>query len=233
MNYIYLWRSNELGGKAGLINSALIDFIKCLLFILKHTELRWFSATVAVFYVHLPAHESAPGCLSACLRWHFIFLSSVTNRSSTPFVSPHLCSAVFIFHFLLKCCPVSVPQLHIPPSHEHTHTHTQYLCFIPPAVCLSLPPCPPICWSCSNNSSEECFTPSHCPPLLMFPTLSHISQTFLRPFLHSHQFLSFYFAPVPPSTSHCLLTTFCIHQASCSSLVSPKSSTPYSSGITM
>lgn len=122
MNYIYLWRSNELGGKAGLINSALIDFIKCLLFTLKHIKLRWFSATVAVFYVHLPAHKNAPGCLSACLRWQFIFLSSVTNRSSTPFVSPHLRSAVFIFHFLLKMLPsLHASALH-PPTHKHTHS---------------------------------------------------------------------------------------------------------------
>lgn len=125
VNYIYLWRSNELGGKAGLINSTLIDFIKCLLFTLKHIELRWFSATVAVFYVHLPAHKTAPGCLSACLRWLFIFLSSISNCSSTPFVSPHLRSAVFIFHFLLKCCPVSMPQLCIPPNTQtHSHTHS-------------------------------------------------------------------------------------------------------------
>lgn len=137
MNYIYLWRSNELGGKAGLINSTLIDFIKCLLFTLKHIKLRWFSATVAVFYVHLPAHKTAPGCLSACLRWLFIFLSSISNCSSTPFVSPHLRSAVFIFHFLLKCCPVSMPQLCIPPTRKHTHTHTVSLFY--PSSCLPFP----------------------------------------------------------------------------------------------
>lgn len=62
----------------------------------------------------------------------------------------------------------------------------------------------------------------------MFPTLSHISQTLLRPYLLL--LCSSYSLHLPLSLA---MLSFIIHQASCSSLVSPQNFTPYSSGIKM
>lgn len=177
-----------------------------------------------------------PACTNEC-TW--LPLSLFTLTLYLPLLCHQLLFHSLCFSASLLCCfhlsysfkmlpSLHASVLHPSNTHNHAHKHTQYLCFISPAVCLSLSAGPPICWSCPNNSSEEHFTPSHCPPLLMFPTLSHISQTFLRPYLLL--LCSSYSRHLPLSLA---MLSFIIHQASCSSLVSPPNFTPYSSGIEM
>ena len=157
-----------------------------------------------------------PRCSDRTSLVYMNTLSSSPLSASTVFVSPHPCSPVFIFYFpFYVLAGLHASVLLSPPI--------PISALSPPSLQLSLSflsACPPICWSCPDNSAEGRSPPppSHRPSLLMFPHSVAYQSDFFSPFLptasltlFSFPSTSLHFFHPSPSIS---LTKLSIHHAS-------------------
>ena len=171
-----------------------------------------------------------PRCSDRTSLVYMNTLSSSPLSASTVFVSPHPCSPVFIFYFpFYVLAGLHASVLLSPPI--------PISALSPPSLQLSLSflsACPPICWSCPDNSAEGRSSPPPFAPSLSpdVPPLRCLSIRLFFPLspdcLPHPVFLSFNLTPLLSSISlhlpHKAIHSSCIYPSG--QLLVPGSSQP-------